>query len=79
MQNPPASLLFICLSAPLRSYRGLPDDGDVAVADQPPAGVIQPRLETQLLQNEDPDAQNCQHTDDGEGHEQSKQGDVCYA
>ena len=74
-----ARLLFICLSAGLGSYRGLPDDGDVAVADEPPAGVIQPRLETKLLQNEDADAQNCQHADDGEGHEQRKQGDVCHA
>ncbi|KAF3853890.1 hypothetical protein F7725_014578 [Dissostichus mawsoni] len=27
------------------------DDGDVAVVDQPPAGAVQPRLETKLLQN----------------------------
>ncbi|TNN84805.1 Long-chain-fatty-acid--CoA ligase 5 [Liparis tanakae] len=59
------------------SYRVLLDDGDVAVADQPPAGVVELRLKAKLLQDENPDAQNCQHTDDWEGHEHSQEGDVC--
>lgn len=65
------------MGALVRAYRGLPYDGDIAVVDQPPGGVIEPRLKAKLLQNEETDAGNCEHAHQREGHKQCEQGDVC--
>lgn len=64
------------MSGLVRGYRGLPDDGDVAVVDQPPGGAIEARLKTKLLQNEETDAGKCEQAHQGEGHKQREQGDV---
>lgn len=62
--------------ASVRAYPGLPYDGDVSVADQPPGGVVELRLKAKLLQKQETDAGNCEQTHQGEGHKQGEQGDV---
>lgn len=58
------------------AYPGLPYDGDVIVADQPPRGVVQSRLKSKLLQDQETDAGDGEHTHQGEGDQQREQGDV---
>lgn len=65
-----------CATSSKVTYRRLPDDGDVAVVDEPPARVLQAGLEAELLQHQDADAQHGQHADDGEGDQQSQQEDI---
>lgn len=60
----------------VRAHRGLPNDCDIAVVDQPPGGVIESGLKTKLLQNEKTDAGNGEQAHQGEGHQQREQGDV---
>lgn len=60
----------------VRAHHGLPDDGDIAVVDQPPGGVVQSGLKTELLQNQETDAGNGEHAHQGEGHKQREQGNV---
>lgn len=60
----------------VRAHRGLANDGDIAVVDQPPGGVIESGLKTKLLQNEETDAGNGEQAHQGEGHQQREQGDV---
>lgn len=58
------------------AYPGLPYDGDVTVADQPPGGVIKSRLKSKLLQDQETDAGDGEHAHQGEGNQQREQGDV---
>lgn len=45
-----------------------PDDGDVIIVDEPPVGVIQSGLESHLLPDQDPNAEQGQEAGQGEGH-----------
>lgn len=58
------------------AYPGLPYDGDVTVADQPPGGVVKSRLKTKLLQNQETDAGDGDHAHQGKGDQQREQGNV---
>lgn len=58
------------------SYWRVPDDGDFAVVDDPPAGVIQSCLEFELLQHEDPNEQNSHHTNERESHKYSQHRNI---
>lgn len=52
------------------------DDGDVVVVDKPPEGVVQSGLESHLLPDQDPDAEQGQQAGQGEGDQQGQQGHV---